>query len=76
MNFLPPKSKVITRPTFSRERRFIQYITDAKRTTVVVGPGTYNFAQYALQKTRNPCLVSYVILFIFTERFLSCQNWF
>ena len=62
MNFPQPKSKLSLRPTFSRERRFMQYTINARRTGVVIGPATYNFSQCVLQKTRKPCLVAYVIL--------------
>ena len=52
----------------------MQYTINARRSNVVIGPGTYNGTQYSLLKTRKPCLVTYVIYLYKIETLISCKD--
>ena len=50
--------------TFSKERRFMQYFFDQKKTNVVLGPGTYDAPRNVSAMLKKPCAVLYVFLFV------------
>lgn len=47
---------------FSKERRFLLYLINEKRTNVVLGPTTYDPLPNLLSITKKPCLTLYVTL--------------
>ena len=66
--FPHPKPQRSPKPTFPKERRFMQYYIDEKRTNVVVGPATYETANISLKDTKGPCSVLYVIFINFQKQ--------
>ena len=77
IEFPTPKSRSLCNPTFSRERRFMQYYIDQKKTNVVVGPSTYHSLEAVLNIVQRPCAVKYVKFIIDNiETFISCKRLF